>query len=356
MLHAVILAGGSGTRFWPRSRSDLPKQFLALTGSRTLLQQTYDRLVDLSSSVVVVTREDLARGVSEQLDALPREAILLEPEARDTAAAIGLAAAVLAAKDPDALLVVAPSDHVIRPAKKLRDALLEAQAIASVTGAIVTFGVRPTSPHTGYGYIQRGAPFAHEGHLAAHAVQAFTEKPDLATAERYLAAGEHAWNSGMFVASARTFLDELREHLPETHAALQRIVSAWDTDRRDLVLREAYASVPKVSIDYGVLEKAKQVVVLEVDYEWSDVGGWDALSGLFEGDAEGNVSIESTLVSLDSRRCLVQGDGRLVALIGVEDLVVVQTRDATLVCPRARAEEVKQLVAKLEAEGLGAYT
>lgn len=356
MLHAVILAGGSGTRFWPRSRRDLPKQLLALNGSRTLIQQTYDRLVDLSSSVVVVTREDLARGVSEQLDALPRDAVLIEPEARDTAAAIGLAAAILAAKDPEAILAVAPSDHVIRPAKKLREALLEAQAIAQSTGAIVTFGVRPTGPHTGYGYVQRGEPLAHEGRLLAHRVQAFTEKPDAETARRYVEGGQHAWNSGMFVASARTFLDEMRQHLPETHAALQRIVSAWDTERRDEVLREAYASVPKISIDYGILEKAKDVVVLEVDYEWSDVGGWDALPSLFEGDAAGNVAIESTLVALDSRGCLVQGDGRLVALIGVEDLVVVQTRDATLVCPRARAEEVKQLVAQLEAEGLGAYT
>jgi mannose-1-phosphate guanylyltransferase len=355
MLHAVILAGGSGTRFWPRSRRDLPKQLLPLAGSRTLLQQTYDRLAELSASVVVVTREDLARGVSDQLQDLPREAVLIEPEARDTAAAIGLAATILAVKDPEALLAVAPSDHVIRPANRLRAALQEAAAIAAEPETIVTFGVRPSSPHTGYGYIERGQPLEHAGELSAFEVTRFTEKPDLATAESYLAGGQHAWNSGMFVASAKTFLGEMREHLPETHAALQRILSAWDTPERDAVLREAYASVPKVSIDYGILEKAKRVVVLEVDYEWSDVGGWSALSELFEGDAEQNVALEATLVAQDSRRCLVQGDGRLIALIGVEDLVVVQTRDATLVCPRDRAEEVKQLVARLEDEGHGAY-
>jgi mannose-1-phosphate guanylyltransferase len=356
MLHAVILAGGSGTRFWPRSRRDLPKQLLPLAGSRTLLQQTYDRLADLSESIVVVTREDLARGCSDQLQELPRDAILIEPEARDTAAAIGLAATILAAKDPDAILAIAPSDHVIRPATKLRAALEEAAAIATQDATIVTFGVRPSGPHTGYGYIERAAALEHGGQLAAHEVACFTEKPDLETAQAYVAGGNHAWNSGMFVASARTFLAEMEEHLPETHAALQRILSAWDTPARDAVLREAYGSVPKVSIDYGILEKAKRVVVLEVDYEWSDVGGWSALSELFEGDEDENVALEATLVALDSKGCLVHGDGRLVALIGVEDLVVVQTRDATLVCPRDRAEEVKQLVARLEADGHGAYT
>lgn len=355
MLHAVILAGGSGTRFWPRSRRDLPKQLLPLAGSRTLLQQTYDRLSELSASVVVVTREDLARGVGDQLQDLPRDAVMIEPQARDTAAAIGLAATILAAKDPEATLAIAPSDHVIRPASRLRAALQEAAAIAAEPETIVTFGVRPTGPHTGYGYIERGQPLEHAGELQAFEVTRFTEKPDLATAESYLAGGQHAWNSGMFVASAKTFLGEMREHLPETHAALQRILSAWDTPQRDEVLREAYAQVPKVSIDYGILEKAKRVVVLEVDYEWSDVGGWAALSELFEGDADQNVALDATLVAEDSRRCLVQSDGRLVALIGVEDLVVVQTRDATLVCPRDRAEEVKQLVARLEAEGHEAY-
>lgn len=356
MLHAVILAGGSGTRFWPRSRRDLPKQLLPLTGPRTLLQQTYDRLAELSESVIVVTREDLARGVSDQLQDLPREAVLIEPEARDTAAAIGLAAMILAARDPDAVLAIAPSDHVIRPASKLRGALQEAAAIATQDETIVTFGVRPTSPHTGYGYIERAGTLEHEGQLAAFEVSRFTEKPDLATAQSYVEGGQHAWNSGMFVASAKTFVNEMREHLPETHAALQRIMASWETPERDAVLREAYATIPKISIDHGILEKAKRVVVLEVDYEWSDVGGWAALNDLFEGDEDQNVALETTLVAQDSRRCLVQGDGRLIALIGVEDLVVVQTRDATLVCPRHRAEEVKQLVARLEADGHGAYT
>lgn len=356
MLHAVILAGGSGTRFWPRSRRDLPKQLLPLAGSRTLLQQTYDRLADLSESVVVVTREDLARGCSDQLQDLPRDAIMIEPEARDTAAAVGLAATILMAKDPEAVLAIAPSDHVIRPANKLRAALEQAAAIATQSETIVTFGVRPTKAHTGYGYIERGEPLEHEGELVAHEVACFKEKPDLETAKRYVAGGKHAWNSGMFVASAKTFLSELQQHLPETHAALQRILAAWDTPERDAVLREAYQGVPKVSIDYGVLEKAKRVVVLEVDYEWSDVGGWSALSDLLEGDEDGNVALDATLVAQDSSGCLVHGDGRLIALIGVQDLVVVQTRDATLVCPRDRAEEVKQLVARLESDGHGAYT
>jgi mannose-1-phosphate guanylyltransferase len=353
MIHSVILAGGSGTRFWPRSRRDRPKQLLSLAGERTLLQQTHDRLVGLSESVVVVTSAGLSRGVSEQLADVEQ---LLEPERRDTAAAIGLAAAILRTRDPEATLAITPADHVVRPASRFQAALREAAKLAETPGRIVTFGVKPTSPHTGYGYVERAEELEHAGRLSAHRVACFREKPDRATAEGYLAGGLHAWNSGVFVARAQTLLDELARLLPKHHAALERIVGAWETPERDAVLRDAYAGLEKVSIDYGVMERAQDVCVLGVDYEWSDVGSWEAISSLHTPDGAGNVVLDAPCVALDSEGCLVQGDGRLVALVGVRDLVVVQTRDATLICPRERAEEVKQLVGLLEAQGLEEYT
>ncbi len=352
MLHAVILAGGSGTRFWPSSRRDRPKQLLSLAGSATLLEQTYERIAGLSESAVVVTSEDLAPGVREQL---PEVELLLEPERRDTAAAIGLAAGVLSARDPEAVLVATPADHVVRPASRFQRALREAAALAQESGAIVTFGIPPQSPHTGYGYIERGAERRHEGRLSANEVVRFREKPDQKTAAGYLEAGTFLWNSGVFVATGKTFMGELARSLPDHHSAIQRIVAAWGSPDQERVLREEYGKVEKISIDYGVMERAERVLVLEVDYEWSDVGSWAAIPPLHEADEEGNVALDAPVVTLDSRDCLVQGDGRLVTLIGLEGLVVVQTRDATLICPRERAEEVKQLVVRLEERGLDDY-
>ncbi|MGE0709539.1 MAG: mannose-1-phosphate guanylyltransferase [Planctomycetota bacterium] len=348
MLHSVILAGGSGTRFWPRSRRALPKQLLALAGERTLLQDTHDRVAPLGRSTVIVTGAELAPEISAQL---PGVELLVEPCARDTAAAIGLAACVLAARDPAATLAITPADQVVRPAAAFQEAVREAAALAAEPGTIVTFGIRPTSPHTGYGYIERGAPLVHGGRLPAFQVAAFREKPPRAVAEAYLADGRHAWNSGVFVATAATLLDELERHLPGHHAALTRVAAAWDAPERDQVLAEAFAALPRVSIDYGVMERAARVCVLEADYAWSDVGSWAAVQALHEPDPEGNVVLDAPCLALDSRGCLVWGDGRLVALLGVEGLAVVQTGDATLVCPLERAEEVKALVARLEAEG-----
>lgn len=358
MLHGVILAGGSGTRFWPLSRRDLPKQLLQLAGARTLLQQSFDRLRGAVDEIHVVTGEMIAARVREQLPDIAPGLLVVEPEPRDTAPAIGLAAALVHARDKDGVIAVTPSDHVIRPAARFREALREAATIAADRGSIVTFGIRPDAPRTGFGYIHRGARYEHGGRLDAWQALAFTEKPDLATAQRWLEGGEHLWNSGIFVWRASTVLELLAQHQPGIRRAVDLIAAAWGGPSEDRVLREEFARADKISIDYGVLEHARDIVVLEADFEWSDVGSWSAVPALFGKDQDGHTIQGGPVLSHASKDCLVfAADGRLVALVGVEGLIVVQTRDATLVCAGDRAEEVKALLKRMDLDpDLRAYT
>lgn len=361
MLHAVILAGGSGTRFWPLSRRDRPKQLLALAGPRTLLQGTWDRvrrLVPADAVHVVTAGPALAQATREQLPDLAPERLVVEPEPRDTAVAIGLAARLIARHDPEAVLVITPADHVVRPDEAFAAAVQEAAALAATRG-VATLGVRPRLPHTGYGYIRRGEPLAGwSGRTPAYAARAFEEKPDRETAARFVAGGEHLWNSGVFVWRAATVLELLGAHLPATRAAIERIVAAWDGPAREATLQAEYAAVQRISIDYAVLEKARDIAVLEVDYEWSDVGSWSAVAELHTGeaDAAANVAQGAPFLGVDARGCFVQGDGRLIAVVGLENVAIVQTADATLVCPLDRAEAVKELVKSLDASGLRSFT
>ncbi|MBI3722892.1 NTP transferase domain-containing protein [bacterium] len=348
-LYAVVLAGGSGTRFWPRSRASLPKQFLRLGGTRTLFQATIDRVVGAVSAerILVVTGEAHRSLVREQVPEIQDEHVLLEPAPRDTAAAIGLATHLVSREAGErAVLAVLPSDHVISPAEKLRGALLLA-AERAAAGPIVTFGIRPTSPSTAYGYIEKGAPLAP----GVSCVRAFCEKPDRKMAEGYLAGGRHAWNSGMFVFSAKTMRDELSRNLPRTSAALEKIAAAWPTGDRARVFASEWAGLEKISIDYAVLEKARAIEVLDVDFEWSDVGSWASAGELFPHDERGNAVDAAAFVGVEASRCVVAGDGRLVCVVGLDDVIVVQSRDAVLVCKKDRAEDVKKLVAELERRG-----
>lgn len=346
-LHAVVLAGGSGTRFWPRSRAALPKQFLRLGGERTLIQATVDRLEGLvpPSRVLVVTGEKHKALVSSQLPGIAR--VLAEPSPRDTAAAIGWATWTVAKEaGEDAVLAVLPSDHAIHPAEKLR-ACLSRAAERAREGAIITFGIPPTFPSEAYGYIRKGDALAP----GIFKVEAFEEKPKRHVAEGYLAGKKHAWNSGMFVFSARTLRAELEKNLPKTAAALDRILSAQARASGGDFPRE-WDALQKISIDYAVLEKAKRIEMLETDFSWSDVGSWDAAGELFTRDENGNAVDQARFVGFDAKRCVVAGDGRLIGIVGLEDVIVVQQGDAVLVCKRERAEDVKKLVAELEKRGL----
>ncbi|WNV74781.1 sugar phosphate nucleotidyltransferase [Geodermatophilus sp. DSM 44513] len=358
MRHAVVMAGGSGTRLWPLSRAARPKQLLDVVadeggGAHSLLAEAFDRLraVLPVERIWVCTAARYGEQVRAALPELAADRLVLEPTARDTANAVGLAAALVADVDPDAELAVVSADHVIRPVERFAAALHTAyDVLATRPRALVTLGITPTAPATGFGYVQRGAPTGVPG--ASEAVS-FREKPDRATAEAYLASGEYLWNSGMFVWRARTVLDALAEHLPESAAGLARVVAVPAGPERDAVLAEVFPTLPRISVDYAVLEPAAtepgRVLVVDLDVEWLDVGSWPALAGTLDADAAGN-AVRGLTVLLDSDRNVVLSDdpGHLVALVGVRDSVVVHTADVTMVCPLADAERVKQLLAEVE--------
>src|SRR5215213_5408135 len=358
MRHAVIMAGGSGTRLWPLSRSERPKQLLDVVsgpdgGAHSLLAEAFVRLraVLPAEHIWVCTAARYGDQIRAALPELGGNRLVLEPVARDTANAVGLAAALVADVDPDAELAVVSADHVIRPVERFADSLRTAYDVLAVRPqALVTLGVTPTSPATGFGYVQKSAPVEVDGVSEA---ASFREKPDQATAERYLASGEYLWNSGMFVWRAQTVLDALREHLPESAAGLARIVAAPPGSVRDAVLAEVFPTLPKISVDYAVLEPAAtepgRVLVVDLDVDWLDVGSWPALAHTLGSDGAGT-ALRGLSVLVDSADNIVFSDdpGHLVALVGVRDSVVVHTADVTLVCPVADAERVKELLAAVE--------
>ncbi|HLV60358.1 MAG TPA: mannose-1-phosphate guanylyltransferase [Fredinandcohnia sp.] len=344
----LVLAGGSGTRFWPLSRKSRPKQFLSLV-DRPLVVETVARLEGLCA------RADLAVIAGEEHEAelrrlLPEVAILVEPAARGTAPAIGLAALRAVAADPDAVLLVLPSDHAIGDPGAFRRALRQAIDLAA-EGDLVTLGIPPTRPETGFGYIRVGEPLA--GRPFAHRVRAFVEKPDRATAERYLEAGSYLWNAGVFAFRADRILEEIAAHAPEVHAALAPIRAAVDGPDFEAAVRAHFPRAPTISIDYAVMEKSARIAVVPCDCGWSDLGTFAALEEIVAADAAGNV-VSGEAFAIDSRRNVVWArPGKPIALVGCEDLIVVDTEDALLVCRRDRAQEVRKVVETLERAGRG---
>jgi mannose-1-phosphate guanylyltransferase len=356
--HAVIMAGGSGTRLWPLSRLERPKQLLDVVagpdgGAHSLLAEAFDRLraVLPPERIWVCTAARYGEQVAAALPELRADRLILEPEPRDTANAVGLAAALVAEADPDAELAVVSADHVIRPVERFAAALETAYgAVAARPRALVTLGIRPTSPATGFGYVQRGSATELPG---VAEVASFREKPDRATAEAYLASGAYLWNSGMFVWRAGTVLDALAEHLPETSTGLGRIVGAAPGPDRTAVLAEVFPTLPRISVDYAVLEPASaepgRLLVVDLEVDWLDVGSWSALAHTLESDGAGN-AVRGLSVVLDSSGNVVFSDDpeHLVALVGVRDSVVVRTADVTMVCSIADVERVKQLLSAVE--------
>lgn len=353
-MYVVILAGGSGTRFWPLSRASLPKQLISITGDRTMLQRTVERILPLKPKrILVITNQIQAVETKRQLAHLSRIPVdvISEPVARNTAPAIGLAATIIAAHDPEGAMVILPADHFIRD----EEALLQALASASHTarnGYLVTLGIMPSRPETGYGYIEADMELRGEG---PYPVKRFVEKPPLAEAVRYLNQGNFFWNSGMFIWRADTILAEMASHLPNLSEALSSIVftnDVWELSDLDEKIESVYQAVESVSIDFGVMEKSSRVQVLPVEMGWSDVGSWSSLPEVVEPDDDGTVCIHaSDHISIDSSGCLIYADNRVVATVGVHDLIVVSTPDALLICSRDRAQDVKQVVEELGKAG-----
>lgn len=342
----IVMAGGSGTRFWPLSRADRPKQLLPLAGGdEPLLAATVRRArrVSAMDDVLVVTSERLAAATRAALPSLPAGNVLAEPVGRNTAPCIGWAASRIARVDPDAVCAVLPADHHIADEDEYAR-VLSVALDAAAHGDIVTVGVRPSRPETGYGYIEMGE--ALDG--TAHRARRFVEKPNRQRAEQFLAAGTFLWNSGMFFFRARTMLDAIREHLPGLGRALDRLRDAGEEEEAAIV-REAYPTLPDVSIDHGVMEKVREVAVVPADFGWSDLGGFATAWELAARDAGDNSAPEDAVL-IDAEGCFVRAPkGKLVALVGVRDLVVVDTDDALLVVPRDRAQDVKKIVDALKA-------
>jgi len=357
MLHAVIMAGGSGTRFWPESRNQRPKQLLGLVGDRTMIQSTVDRLGTLVpvDRVLIVTNARLVSAIAEQLPALPPQAILGEPCKRDTAPCIGLAAMQLVRTDPDAIMAVMPSDHVIGPDSAYQEAIAEgARLVAQSPGRIVTYGIKPSYPAETFGYIERGEP-VKGAKIAAYAVRQFREKPKAEVAREYLAAGNFYWNSGIFLWHAQTILAALKQYQPEMYARLATIEATAGKPDYQATLEREFAAIRGVSIDYAVMEHARDVVVVEAPFGWDDVGSWQAMARLQGTDADGN-TIQARHLGLNTKGSIVRG-GRehLIVTLGVQDCIVVHTPDATLVANKHDEESIRQLVKLLEERGWSEY-
>ena len=350
-LAVVIMAGGAGTRFWPVSTESRPKQFLDLFGGRTMLQRSFDRAAGLTSPerILVLTNASFAALVREQLPELPARNVIGEPMRRDTAAAVVLAACLVRRRFGDPVMAVFTADHLIEPAEEFRRSVRSASSAAAISpGALYTFGIAPEFPATGYGYLERGRELLDDQGIRHFQLQRFKEKPDRVTAERYIESGRFYWNSGMFVWSVDAILEEAERQIPE-HARLLAAVAREDgSPRWEEALRRGFEPLRRVSIDYGVMEGAKDVRCVEGRFSWSDVGGWLALEQYLGRDGTGNAS-RGRLKALDASSNIVfcENPREVVALVGVEGLVVVRSGDRTLVVPRDRAEEVKELVARL---------
>ena len=357
-MYIVILAGGSGTRFWPLSRAARPKQLISITGDRTMLQRTVERVLPLKPKrILIITNRVQAEETERQLAHYRRVPIdiIAEPSAKNTAPAIGLAATIIAAHDPEGVMVVLPADHFIKDEQALQQTLIHA-AHAARKGYLVTLGIMPSRPETGYGYIEADMELRGRGPFP---VRRFVEKPPLEQAVRYLDEGNFFWNSGMFIWRADVIMAEISQYLPELTKALSKITftrDVWELSDLDEQIAAVYDSVASVSIDYGVMEKSSRVQVVPVEMGWSDVGSWSSLPEVVEADDAGTVCVNAAgHVALDSSGCLIYVDSKMVATVGVHNLIVVSTPDALLICDRDRAQDVKKVVEELDKRGCNSF-
>lgn len=350
-LWAVVMAGGSGTRFWPLSRLARPKQLLPFANGRSLLAATVERLQPLVAPerILVVTTAATVEATRRELPRLATANVLAEPVGRDTAACVGWAAWRLAQHTPGAVMLVVPADQLIPDGAALRRALAAAAATATARGGLVAIGLRPSRPETGFGYLELGETAGAAGGLPVHRIRRFVEKPDRERAEAFLAAGNFRWNSGMFAWTATAICEAIRAHLPELAGGLDRLVADTEAVGEGEALRRHYPGLLRISIDFGVMEKAASVWAVEAELAWSDIGSWLALANLLPASAGGATMGDVT--ALDSDGCVLVADGPMLGVVGVRNLVVVATADAVLVVPKDQAQRVKELVERLRQAG-----
>lgn len=355
-VYALILAGGGGTRLWPHSRLDHPKQFVDLFGDQSLFQMTCRRIAPLipPERTLVVTGERYVNLCRAQVPELPPENLIAEPSGRNTAPAVGLGALHIRRRDPGATMVVLSADHLVRKEAHFRQVIAAAVEVAA-SGMMVTLGIRPDGPNTGFGYVEQGARLGTFNGFDAYRVVRFTEKPDLETARAFVASGRYHWNSGMFIWTVETVMAEFARQRPALHAALAEIDAALGAPDERAVLERVWRDIEKISIDYAVMEGARAVAVLPVDIAWRDVGSWAAVYDESADAVGANVmGGGGALLAVDTEGCLVRSR-RLVAAVGLHDLVIVDTGDALLICPRDRTQEVRDVVERLQKDGRGAY-
>jgi len=349
-MYAVIMAGGSGKRFWPRSRMKKPKQMLDIVSDDSMLKVTFDRLkfVTDPDKIYVISGPSLEKSILEELKELPKENMIVEPSGKNTAPCIGLTAAIIKAKDQDAVIGVFPADHLITDKKQFKDDVDAGVNFAKENDVLITFGIQPIRPATGYGYIQydNRKSYAND---RIYKVKTFAEKPNIQTSKRFLESGDFLWNSGMFIWKASSILHAVKLYLPELHESLEEIIKSIGTSEYESTLKIQWATIHKNSVDYGIMEKAKNVYVIKADFDWSDIGSWDALYELKEKDEHENV-ISGNVISTGTNGCYIYSDGNLISTIGVKDLIIVQSKNAILIVHRSESEKVKEIVNRLEYE------
>ncbi len=344
---ALIMAGGRGERFWPRSRKNLPKQFLSLTDDgKTMIQLTTERLLPIVdiSDIYIVTNRDYLPLIEEQLPDLPKENIICEPIGRNTAPCIALGAAFIRKKYEDAVMMVLPSDHLVKYSSLYQTTLRDACEVAEEADNLVTIGITPDYPETGYGYIK----FVNEiSEGRGFKVDGFTEKPDLEKAKEYLASDDYLWNSGMFLWKVSTIVKYYEKLLPDIYEGMLKIQDAIGTPLQDRTIEEIFPAFPSISIDYGIMEKAENIFTIPGTFGWDDVGSWLALERIKRSNEFGNIA-DGNIVTIDTRNCIIQGTDKLIAAVGLKDLVIVDTKDATLICDREHTSDIKKVIENLK--------
>ena len=359
--YVVIMAGGVGSRFWPKSRAKKPKQFLKIFSSKSLIEMTLERtknIAETKNTIIVSNKIQIAELV-KRLPNFPIDNIILEPLSRNTAPCIGLAAVFIKKTSPDAVMVVLPSDHLIKNIEQFTKIIKAGIKAAYETKGLITIGIKPTYPATGYGYIQYldDKPEVEFNGVGVFKVKTFAEKPNLETAKRFLESGDFLWNSGMFIWRVDVILEEIKKHLPEIYQGLTKIEENIGKDKFKSTLEEEYAKMRSISIDYGVMEKTERAYVIRSEFDWSDVGSWEEVYKLGEKDENGNHinAPQNNVIAIDTKNCLIETENKLVATLGVENLVIVNTDDAILICRKDRSQDVRQIVDYLKRKNMSRY-